>query len=501
MRSAKEYKIDWDNDAIYNFTLKGKGRVWLKPRDVGGLVPGVSVRYTIKKNKKVFQYNFRFKNKFYTCDLGTFSDEFQIEECQKLHKYITKEAKKLNSNPKNFLKVEKIEISNQITLKEAIEKIIENSFPRKNLTGNLDKKSQISYARFLMGNNERFDKLKFGSTEKGWGTITLVDPIKSWDDLWKKYPPGVGCNGKYKSLYDSTLALMPIREITSYELNQYLLGLDLAHGTKKNFLTSYTTLYHFAKKQGLLGKPIPTNPVKDIVLEIPEETISTVSQYNNDIYDIETLRAIDSDCVKHAKSEPYQSEAKMMCIASRSRIEEVTKYRWDYIKKNEDGYYIEIPRYCAKGRGRAKQSNEIIHITKAIERVLDRVKRQNKRRGHAKYRLIPYIFPSTVCSYEKLRNPGEYPGYASSEECRITNVSIRNSFNKTKERLGINYGSLKTLRKSHITHANRILGGEHIARHYTGHKTKWVIVKHYDKAKQIEIKQMSDKVSKIMFNK
>lgn len=496
-----DYNIKFDNDEISKFALQGKGRVKINFIGVEGIIPGVSIRYTIKKNKKVFQYKYRYNGEIDQFDLGVFSEEFQIEDCLKKYNDILKNAKKHNANPRDFVKLKNIVVSNDITLKTAIEKVVENSFPRKKLTGNIDKKSQKSFARFLLGHNQRYEKLIFSSNDKNWGMITLDNTIKSWGELWQTYPPGVGCDGNYKSLYDSTLAFMPIREITSYELNEYLLDLPLSQGHKNNFLKTYSHLFHFSRKKGFLGKPIPKNPVEDIDLEIPEENNSKISAYNDEVYDLDTIRAIENDCIKSAKKEPYQSEAIMMSYSCRLRPEEITKLRWDKIKKDEIGSYFDVPRYNTKGRGRSGQKNQRIDINKTLERILDRVKRQNKRRGHSKYAMLPWIFPSTVCSYEKLMNPSEHPGYAESEECRMSDVSLRNAFKRTRERLGIKTGSLKTLRKTHITHCNRILGGEHIARHYTGHKTKWVITKHYDKAKQIEVKQMSDKVSKIMFNK
>ena len=503
-------KIKFDDEIIKNLSVNTKGRLRYSFKGVDGLIPGVTLRYTPKKNKKVFQFKYWFEDKTKVLDLGIFSETFTTEHLLTLYKRIIRKSKdpltgKFIRDPKSALCIQDVDISNKITLREAIESFVESNFPRKKLEGNLSKHTQNAFARCLIGYNSRFEKLKFTENEKGWGQITLSPEFKTWGDFWKTYGPGVGLENRPKnsirSLYDSSLVDEPMREITYYELQQYLNNFDIGYGSKKNILTCYNALYNFGLKKGLLGKPQPPNPTTGVQLEMKEDSQSIASIHNETIYTLDELRLMDRELIKMAKSRPYQTEAIMMCIACRLRIEEIRKLQWSQIKKGEEGYYFEVPRYQTKGRSRANQKNEIIHITDALQRVLDRVQRQNKRKGHAKYRLIPYIFPSTRSSYEKLRSPGEHPGYHLSDDCRISNVSIRNAFRDLRKTLGIKHGSVKSLRKTHITHSNRILGGEHIARHYTGHKTPWVIVRNYDKAKQVEIRKMSDKVSKIMFGK
>ena len=66
--------------------------------------------------------------------------------------------------------------------------MVEAQFPRKKKLGKLAMSSQKTFARFLMGYHERFEKLIFDEDEKGQGTITLKDGL-DWKSFWAKYPP------------------------------------------------------------------------------------------------------------------------------------------------------------------------------------------------------------------------------------------------------------------------------------------------------------------------
>jgi len=513
MSRKKKLEIAFNDEAIKELHHKrSNGRYEYRFRKVQGLIPGVKLRYTPSKHKKVFTLEYWFNNRALQVDLGIFSDDFGCHQVQDLMSDILKKCRdnktyKYLKDPKRVLDLKKIELPKAITLKEAIERIVKAGFPRKKVEGNLTKKTIQQYIRFFIGNNERLEKIKVKQGERGWGEINLDPKFKSWDEFWEAYPPGakmIKTKENITSLYDCSLSDLPFREITNFELTQFLETVNMGYGSKRNFLSAVQCLYNFCLQKGLLGKPPPPMPTVGVELKQKEFAISPCSQHNNTIYDLDTLRAIDKYCIRHAKTDPFHVEALMFAIVVRLRIEEFRKLKWSDIQQDEEGNkFFVVPRYAVKGRARAGDQTEehIVHITKPIQRVLDRIKRQLKRRGHAKYRKIPFIFPSTRSSYKKLTEPGEFVGYANSEDCQMSDVAIRCCFKRMKKDLGLTEGSTKTLRKTHITHANRILGGEHIARHYTGHKTAWVINKNYDKAKQVEIRKMSEKVSKIMFGR
>tara|TARA_R100001594_G_C4038099_1_gene262645 strand:- start:1546 stop:2094 length:549 start_codon:yes stop_codon:yes gene_type:complete len=120
------------------------------------------------------------------------------------------------------------------------------------------------------------------------------------------------------------------------------------------------------------------------------------------------------------------------------RPEEMLKLKKTDIK---DGYIL-FRKETKKNRSKAsKTTDEKIPITSEISKVLRRLDRQYKRKCHAKYKWIPWLFPSSRIDWG---NPKDFK----------LNKTRRKSLNGAWEdvRKLISFGgSVKTLRKTYFT--------------------------------------------------
>ena len=73
-----------------------------------------------------------------------------------------------------------------------IEQVVEASYPRKKIKGNISKNSQSDFTRVLLGYNQRTQHLQFTEDNKGWGHTKLKSKYKTFQDLFKAYPSGRG---------------------------------------------------------------------------------------------------------------------------------------------------------------------------------------------------------------------------------------------------------------------------------------------------------------------
>ena len=128
----------------------------------------------------------------------------------KLHRLVRFKNKILRNLKKpNEEKITKqlIQQTQSHTIRQAIQKIAQESFPRIKQDGTIDKKSIQQYSQYLFGWNKRRLHLTFADDAEGCGVLGLKDNIRmTWDKLWKIYKPYEDCDHPTKrSLYDSQL--------------------------------------------------------------------------------------------------------------------------------------------------------------------------------------------------------------------------------------------------------------------------------------------------------
>ena len=189
------------------------------------------------------------------------------------------------------------------------------------------------------------------------------------------------------------------------------------------------------------------------------------------------------------------AEACLLLMYTAMRIQECLKIKKSMITKDEDGDpIILMSKYIMKGRAHQKQQDEIYDVTTPVKRVLNSLDRQLKRREFRAYQFVPWLFPTTRISLEKLSNPSKYPGYAESKECRIK--TLDDCIDTVKKMTGIEF-SLKTLKKANIYFTNKTLGGSHKGKFVSKHKTAKLQEGSYDKPPREEVKKYAREVAKV----
>jgi len=275
------YKTTFTNTAIDSLSLKGqldKGqyiKVMFKNQR------GIWLYWSPIKKKKKFKYRFRFERKDYDLDLGEYikgsygCDEVLSKLSDIYKKY--KENGKWKSNPKEELltKSELVD-SQKLTIRQVIEKLVENECPRKNYEGRLSSSTARQHCLFLLGHSQRINHLKFDDDKEGMCKISFNTDrynrkkeivfnskgIKSWNELWSKYPSGSGVKKRKEvSLYDNKISTATIDDLTPGIVERYLEERTRSYGYKKNILKALQYLWGFARNNlKCFGDKRPLDP-------------------------------------------------------------------------------------------------------------------------------------------------------------------------------------------------------------------------------------------------
>ena len=114
------------------------------------------------------------------------------------------------------------------------------------------------------------------------------------------------------------------------------------------------------------------------------------------------------------------------------------------MKKSDlkDGYIL-FRKEIKKDRSKGKVKDTKIYHTPEIIRALGRLDRQYKRKGHQKYRFIPWLIPSDRIDWG---NPDSK--YRQSNKTR--RQSLTGAWEDVRKLIGFE-GSIKTLRKTYFT--------------------------------------------------
>ena len=251
-----------------------------------------------------------------------------------------------------------------------------------------------------------------------------------------------------------------IDDLIPGHIKKYLEGKTRTYGQKVNMLKALNSLWGFASKRNLMGPKPPMDPTRKshggITIEKAEESSFKGSKWNEVGLSLEQCEIVERALYKLRRVFPFMAEACLLLMYTAMRIQECLKIKKEYITKDKEGDpIILMSRYILKGRSNQRQQDEIYDVTTPIERVLNSLNRQLKRRQFRAYKFVPWLFPTTRISLEKLSNPSKYPGYAESKECRIKGLA--DCMNAVKKMTGIEL-SLKTLKKANIYFTNKELG-------------------------------------------
>ena len=175
-------------------------------------IKGLKINQSKLSKRKYFVQNFWFNGTSYWWTVGEFRPGvYGVDECRKevneIMKTHTNSEGLWIKNPKVTRKhknerVKKAEILNRQmkTINECIEELCKANFPKIRKEGTITGNSMRTLALHLIGYNKRTQHLVYDDDEFGNGFITFkacrkYNTIKpeSWDDLFKKFPPGHGC--------------------------------------------------------------------------------------------------------------------------------------------------------------------------------------------------------------------------------------------------------------------------------------------------------------------
>ena len=286
IRTTTVPPISWNDKAIidvcYNGKLTKSLRLIINFKSKSGCPKGISLRYTPKTNKKVFLYRYYYNGQ---------NDFIQFEFIPGLFGILQMEEKLLNLkkqyydplgsfwkfNPKDNIQTEAEVLETQSkTVREVIQRLLQDNFPRKSKVGKLASVSQRQFSRIFIGNHKRFKHLQFSDNDKGWG-ITELDGGLTWETFWSKYPP----KNSDVSIYDNaSLGPLLIDNLTKSVVRKFLNAKERTPGGKKNLIKALQCLWNYAINQDFFGDNIPQDPTKDINIVVDDESNFEGSKWN-----------------------------------------------------------------------------------------------------------------------------------------------------------------------------------------------------------------------------
>ena len=443
-------ELSFKDKDIHKLSIKEGKRKDIKFKDTNvSYLTGLVLRCFPLRQKKSFYLKYKYKGKSSWLKLnefvyGHYGTLEVTEELLGLYKkYYDRKLGRWKHDPKEQLITQReLELSQELSVREVIKRLVQAEFPRKGKIGKLVMSSQRTFARFLMGYHERFDQLIFDENEKGWGTITLKGGL-DWKSFWAKYPPenkDPKSSEEDISVYDTNnLGPVVIDHLTKGIIQKYLECRERAPGTKENILDALQCLYGYAEnKLKCFGdKPPPVNPTQNIEILKDDDSKFKGSYLNEISFDDDQMSQVNRALVKLVRKRPFQSEALMLLACVDIRPDHLLKFKKSDLK---DGYIL-FRKEIKKDRSKSKVEDTKIYHTPEIIRVLGRLDRQYKRKCHQKYRFIPWLIPSDRIDWG---NPKDFKSNKTRRQ------SLGGAWRDVRKLIKFE-GSIKTLRKTYFT--------------------------------------------------
>ena len=470
---------------------------------------GLKLAQYQKTKKKVFVLQFWINGKSESVYLGEFRPGiFGVSECEskvfEIVKEHTNDKGHWIKNPKQTIldsktKISKANIieSQKLSIREVIERICIEGFPKAKKVGNLSAHSIKSLVKYFIGYNWRSRHLIYTENLKGHGKVSFkanthrrtVKP-EDWADLFKKFPPGHGMIKDKRfnpllevSLYDSDLGKLVIDELNEGIIRKYVDISKRAFGTKENLLDAISTLWNYSLSNSLFGDVPPKIEFKNIVFKKPEQSNYVGAKYNNLRFSDNEMPIIFNALMERRDQYPFQAEALLFLQFTGRRVPETLKTKPGAINK-ERGVII-LNYGTTKGR-----KEEFVDITPPIKLVLDSLEYQLKKPEFQKYRFVDWLFPTTRINSQRLHEDS----YVRSEATRLK--SLRGCWDNVIKETGI-IGSPKMFRKTFSSIAKLTLGTSSKARALTGHEQDSTLDVHYDKTSRETAKEYAHQVAEV----
>ena len=184
--------IDFNDKAIEKLFIKSGNRVTVKFKNIKvSYLTGLIIRYSPLTQKKRFYSKIKYKRKTQWINLnefipGHYGTSEVSEELLGLYKKYYEDGKWKHNPNEQLITQRELEQSQELSVREVIQRLVQAQFPRKGKLGRLAKGSQKTFTKFLMGYHKRYYQLIFEEDEKI--TYTWDEPVRK--DPGADYKPG-----------------------------------------------------------------------------------------------------------------------------------------------------------------------------------------------------------------------------------------------------------------------------------------------------------------------
>ena len=456
-----------------------KGNIQFK-FETSGRLKGLHLRWNTKTGVKSFVIIGRCINKIFTHSCGIYSGPTSLHEIENYvsnlcDKYKNRYGKwTQNPNKENVTKKD-LENLQQYTIRQVIELIAKEGFPKQKYDNPIDIKSIQQYSQILFGWNERRNYLSFKMDNQQNAYIEIKDGM-SWDRLFKKFPPYKECeDDKDRSIYDSQIGGLPIDDLT-VKLVQTWCNKGSSEGARTNRLKAFKYLYRIAQKLNLVSDEDKLDPTRiengGVIIQSSMKKISRTSKYNNMAFTTSQLERILDSTWKLKDQYQFKAEAILFMAYSGRRGEEVKKIKIDNLYNHfgtPNPEVITLPANIVKSR----KEPEIVIINDNIKKVLSSLEDQRQKPEHHKLKFVPWLFPNPHFAIEKYGDVD----FCKSDKSRYHYLS--DVWKAIEKDTGV-LGAQKLFRKSIATIGAKLFGPSR-ATQITGHKDIRTLEKYYNK--------------------
>ena len=502
----------------------------------GSSLKGMYLRVSRASGKKDYVIYLWFNNRTNYYTVGSFPS-LNCKEVEKICVELAethqdekglwiKNPNETRANKKRIIPKEDTETSSGKTINEVIESYCgadeeegHRGFLKDIKQGYKTSKSAKSIFRGLAGYNKRQSHVTFEDDDNGWCVREFLPNLhlrtiapKTWQDLFRKYPPGHGMlvkdreyynrrkkqtyiipASKNKSIYDSPLGKSLIEDLKPGDVEAWCRDLSSME-VKKEYVKLFTSLWFWARKRGWLG----TNPG---LCPITLETVYVKKEERKpDPYKDVSISVPELNIFFEASEElspqfPFKAELHQFMVLTGLRKTEAIKVKKSNI--NWDEMIIDIP----KGISKNKYKDEVIIITPELEIILRNILDMGNRPGLEFYKMkdFPWLFATRRWSAQRYFDKK----FRLSAKTRLGGDEnyIPALRQRMKDKLNdpdLLY-SAKVLRKTYITLSRKQLHGRaDKVKHLSRHKSEEILQASYDKPQRAEVRDYANKTTSVL---
>tara|TARA_B100000787_G_scaffold52025_1_gene37531 strand:+ start:277 stop:1956 length:1680 start_codon:yes stop_codon:yes gene_type:complete len=343
------------------------------------------------------------------------------------------------------------------TVNQVIESFYLNGCPKINKPSeSLNKSTLGDNTRYLIGYDERLDALKFSADQHNNGLVKFTDSsgIENIKDFFKKFPSKqLETYGNGTSMYDSIFGQKNIRELTEFDVRNYLDTATQSPGTKRQIKECMSLIWNHALNKSMLGPTPPINPIANIKIERP--TRSALTKYDTAEFSKIEMGRIYKACLELRDVFVFQTQLILLLMFTGRRRETLLSLKLSHFEFNKEIHVmddgskittygrINIPAHVNK----TKKPDKVL-ITENINNVLQDLLKQRATLSWSMY--SDWMFPSTRIPDKHLLT---VDNMANDEEHRIKDV--RNLFERIKKLAQLDIAAMKMFRNTHENTVNR----------------------------------------------